>query len=52
MSLTSDDNYKEPNNDIYYYYLNWLLQVLFMAHGVLDLHCSMQNLLSCSMRDL
>lgn len=22
MSLTSDDNYKEPNNDIYYYYLN------------------------------
>ena len=37
MSLTSDDNYKEPNNDIYYYYLNeflltceWLISSLFL----------------------
>ena len=25
MSLASDEKYKEPNNDIYYYYLNEFL---------------------------
>ena len=34
------------------FFFLWLHQVLVVAHGIADLHCSMWDLFSCSTRDL